>query len=520
MVTVIELASGAWRIFWRDELWWLLVAAALTALLLARMLRTERRALWNTLIFLGLSLVAEFAGAALEAGGAARAGVIVRDAAIVATGLAIIRLTGLAVFRAVLPALGMKTPRIAEDVVLVLAFFAWGMLRLRLAGLDLASLVTTSAVITAVVAFAMQDTLGNVLGGLFLELDRSVSIGDWVKLDDVSGRVAEIRWRHTAIRTRNGETVIVPNSALMKSRFTVIGDPDVEEVRWRRWVWFDIGADEPPARVLAAAEQALAGAEIANVAREPAPSCVLMDFGPGLCRYALRYFLTDPRLDDQTDTAVRTHLLASLQRAGIQLALPQHVEHRIKEGEAREAELRAREVERRVAALRGVELFAFLAADELAALAGRLVPAPFAAGDVITRQGAVAHWLYLLTGGEADVWVAAGDTPRKLVATLGPGTVFGEGGMMTGEPRRATVIARTDVECYRLDKAGFEGIIRSRPAIAEEISRVLAARASGLQETVAAAAAEAAAARERPETLLERIRAFFGIEEPPANARP
>ena len=45
------------------------------------------------------------------------------------------------------------------------------MVRLRYAGLDLGSILATSAVITAVVAFAMQDTLGNILGGLALQLE-------------------------------------------------------------------------------------------------------------------------------------------------------------------------------------------------------------------------------------------------------------------------------------------------------------------------------------------------------------
>jgi CRP-like cAMP-binding protein len=296
----------------------------------------------------------------------------------------------------------------------------------------------------------------------------------------------------------------------MKSRFTVIGNPDAEAVRWRRWIWFDVDTHVPAARVLAAADQALSGAEIPNVAREPAPSCVLTEFGAGHCRYALRYWLTDPQADDPTDTAVRKHLLASLQRAGVSLAIPEYVIHRIKEGEARRAAVHAREVEARTAALRGVELFACLENRELSVLAERLVPAPFAAGDVITRQGAVAHWLYLLTSGEAEVWLDAEGAPRRHVATLGAGTVFGEMGMMTGEPRSATVTAKTDVECYRLDKAGFEDIIRSRPAIAEEVSRVLAARASGLRESLEAARAEAASVQ--PGTLLERVRAFFGLE--------
>ena len=163
-------------------------------------------------------------------------------------------------------------------------------------------------------------------------------------------------------------------------------------------------------------------------------------------------------------------------------------------------------------ALRGVDLFGSLSADELRTLAMHLVHAPFAAGDVITRQGAIAHWLYILLEGEAEVWVDAAGAPRRRVAALAPGSVFGEMGMMTGEPRRATVIAKTNTECYRLDKPGFEEILRARPQIAEAMSRVLAARESGLRQVVEESEAAAAAARLQPESLLRRIRAFFGLE--------
>ena len=439
---------------------------------------------------------------------------LLQGIAVLAVGLGAIRLCGLFLFRALLPAAGLATPRIAEEVSLLLAYVAWAMLRLRLAGMDLAQLVTTSAVITAVVAFAMQDTLGNVLSGLFLELDRSIMIGDWVKLDDLSGRVVEIRWRHTAIRTRNGELAIVPNSALMKARFLVITQAEHGEGRWRRWVWFDVDFDVPPARVIAAARRALLGAEIPNVARDPAPDCVLMELALGQARYALRYWLLDPRHDDGTDSAVRMHLLAALERKGIAPSLPKQMTHEFKETEERDAARRAREVDSRAEVLRGVELFSMLTEEERHRLAAHLVPAPFAAGDVVTRQGMVAHWLYLLAEGEVDIWLeakgeGAGGTRTRL-ATLQPGSVFGEMGMMTGEPRRATVTARSDVQCYRLDKEGFAGVLHARPEIAEGLARVLAKRGAELAQ--AAQQASAAAPQARHEGLVERIRAFFGLE--------
>jgi len=469
----------------------------------------DSAALRRTAIFLALAAAVQF-GVPQLGTSSAEAGSMLLGVAILATGLAIIRLSGLVLFRVLLPLAGAHPPRIAEDIILVAAYVVWGIVRLRVAGMDLGSLVTTSAVVTAVIAFAMQDTLGNVLGGLFLELDDSIAVGDWVRLDDLSGRVEDIRWRHTAIRTRNGDRVIVPNAALMKSRFSVIGNPDVEQVRWRRWVWFDAAFDVPAAKVIAAAEQALSGAEILNVLRDPAPSCVLMEIRGEVCRYALRYWLGDPRPDDGTDSEVRVHVIAALNRAGIAPAVQSYVVHEIKENEKRQIERHAREIESRIAALRAVELFSPLDEREVRLLAEHLVAAPFAPGDAITRQGAVAHWLYLLIEGEADVSVAANGAERRHVATLGPGSMFGEMGMMTGEPRRATITAIGNVSCYRLDKSGFQEILQARPALAEEVSKILGTRATGLAQVIDAA--KAAGAAPAHQSVLLQIRNFFGLD--------
>ena len=123
----------------------------------------------------------------------------------------------------------------------------------------------------------MQDTLGNLLGGIVLQLDGSMREGDWVEIDTVRGRVTDVRWRYTAIETRNRETVYVPNSALMKNRFTVLGSRFDPEPRWRRWVWFTIELGVPATRVSEVLERAVHDAEIPLVASNPAPGVVLMD---------------------------------------------------------------------------------------------------------------------------------------------------------------------------------------------------------------------------------------------------
>ncbi len=435
------------------------------------------------------------------------------EISMIGVGIALIRFFGLFAFRVVLPRLHLNAPRILEDITVFVCYGVWLIIRLRLMGLDLSHIVATSAVITAIVAFSMQDTLGNILGGLAVHLDHSVEIGDWLVMDGISGKVTDIRWRYTKIITRNGEKVVVPNSLLMKNRFSVVGSSASSGNAWRRWVWFNVGVDHAPGRVRDIVENTVRGAQIANVARDPAPNVVIMEFGSGYLRYALRYWLTEPALDDPTDSEVRHHVFNALMRNGMSLALPEEVRHMVKENQSHDDLLAQRELQRRIAALANVDLFRDLTDSERQTLAAHLTHSPFARGDVITRQGATAHWLYIIVSGQADVWLEGEGGERRLLSQLHDGDVFGEMGLMTGEPRRATVTAASDVECYRLDKVGLAAVMQGRPAIAEEISRVLSERDTELQKLRHELEASALARRDHAprESVLERIREFFKL---------
>jgi small-conductance mechanosensitive channel/CRP-like cAMP-binding protein len=496
---------------WREDMPWFGGAVLLAALLLRRRLPGGREAVRPTLLMLSVWVLIEVVATAFALRAQPRIAAALHQLAVLGFGLVTIRLAGLAVFRLVLPRLRLQMPRIVEDLAVIGGYAVWTLARLSNAGVDLGSLVTTSALITAVVAFAMQDTLGNILGGLALQLDDSIEIGDWLRLDDVSGQVVQIQWRFTALRTRNGDKVVIPNGQLMKGKFSVI--PPAEEpggATLRRWVWFNVDYDAHPSSVIAAAEHAVIDATIRNVAKRPPPSCVAMEFAPGSIRYALRYWLQDPRDDDSTDSVVRIHLLAKLQRKGWRIALPDQAVHLVHDSAPERKAAWERELERRVKALAGVELFAPLDDAERLRIAERLVHAPFATGDVMTRQGAVAHWLYILVSGEVDVLREIEGGEQQLLNRLPAGSFFGEMGMLTGSPRSATVVAATDAECYRLDKAGFEDVLRRRPELAEHISRVLEQR----QRDNESRRGDTRAAGDRGGRgvqILEKIRGFFGL---------
>lgn len=470
-VTAASFAS-ALQAAWHPAYPGTLLLVALLMLLLIRAAQpTVQHLLRTTLIFTALFGLLLLSTGIVSWMGNDETALLLDGLATLILGLLAIRLGGLTLFRVLLPAVRLQPPRILEDILIVIGYLVWGLIRLRYAGLDLGSLVATSAVITGIIAFSMQDTLGNILGGIALQLDDSIHIGDWIKADDVSGQVVEVHWRHTAVRTRNGEVVVMPNSLLMKSKFSVVSSED--SPLWRRWVYFPVSMDAPPQRVVTAIEKAICDADIPRVSREPAPNCVLMDFKDGVGVYALRYWLTDALYDDPTDSRVRTHVYAALQRQGWR-PVPGTLNVRLtNEDDIRANRELAHELAIRRKNLARIKLFSHLSEEELTHLAESLTFAQFVKGDVMTRQGALAHWLYVLIDGEADVWYEAEGQTRRHLTTLSSGKVFGERGMMTGEPRRATVTARTDAECYRIDKKNFEQIMQARPELAEDFARLM-----------------------------------------------
>ena len=423
-------------------------------------------------------------------------------------GVLLIRIVGIALFRILMPALKLGQPRILHELVFLLACTAWALVRLRSAGLNLGGIVTTSAAITAIVAFSMQETLGNILGGLALQLDKSFHIGDWVLVEDVRGKVVEVHWRHTALLTPNGEIVVLPNSMLMKSKVTVISSIDYPSAR--RAIKFSTYDRVPPQDVIAAVEKALRDASLPHVAHQPPPDCVVTDFAGGSTQFAVRYWLTDQQHDAPTDSSVRLHIYSALRRHEVMLARPMLDVQVDADTDTRSATLRENEIDRRVDILANLPFFAGLRLEELRSVSASLRVTPFVRDDVMTRQGAVAHWLYVLTLGEADVWYESDDGQRHFIATLKAGEMFGEMGMMTGEARSATVTARTDAECFRIDKASFETVLRARPELADELARIVSARHAGLE---AARVAYGARQDDDHVGVLVRIRRFFKLPQ-------
>jgi CRP-like cAMP-binding protein len=129
-------------------------------------------------------------------------------------------------------------------------------------------------------------------------------------------------------------------------------------------------------------------------------------------------------------------------------------------------------------------------------------------GEVVLRQGDPGDSLYVVRSGSVAVQLGSLGA-RKEVATLSAGQFFGEMSLMTGESRAATVVAKSDCECYVVDKQAFQAILEERPELANVISDILSRR----QVAFDGATADAALANQtvQKNQLRSKIAAFFGI---------
>jgi len=450
------------------------------------------------------------------------AGTALHGAALLIGGVAAVNLLAALLFGVGVDLFRPQTPRILRDLCVAMGYLGVVFWLLSRAGLTLSSLVTTSAVITAVIAFALQDTLGNIMGGLALQLEGTIRVGDWIRVDKTEGKVKELRWRHTAIETRNWDTVVIPNSVLMKAEVTVLGRRSDQPVQHRQWVYFNVDFRVAPPEVISAVNDALQSIEIEGIAAEPKAHCIVTEFKESYIQYAVRYWLTDLAQDDPTNSRVRHRILFALKRAGIAPSIPAQAVFVTEETEEHQGLHQEKEINARVKALQGVELFHTLDHDEVRMLAERLRFAPFVHGEAMTRQGAEAHSLYVITRGSGEVFITE-DGLRRTVATLHSGDFFGEIALLTGVRRTATVIALEDTDCYRLDQEGVHDLLHSRPEIAEHISLVLARRQVELdavrQNLDADARAQMMAKAQKD--FFARISLFFGLGSAPAKtAKP
>jgi small-conductance mechanosensitive channel/CRP-like cAMP-binding protein len=407
--------------------------------------------------------------------------------------------------------LAKPMPRIVRDILQGLVYVGMAGIVLREIGVDAGALLTTSALLTAIIGLSLQETLGNLFAGLAIQAQAPFEVGDWISIDPdprLSGRVIEINWRATTVLTSAQIELIIPNGVLAKSTIRNFTKPTTTS---RREVVVQGPYEIPPQLV----EEALLSAvgDVDGVLASPSPVAQTRNFGESGIDYRLTYFVDDFFEGDRIDSEVRRRIWYTFQRAGISIPFPVRMVHMhtvTKEARTEETKL---ETARRKASLLRVDFLRLLPEESLDKLASLSRTLPFMPAEAIIRQGDPGSALYIVQRGEVAVCVSRSETQSVAeLARLGPGEFFGEMSLMTGEKRGATVRAFTECELVEVNKEAFQAVIASDPRLVEPITKVLANRQLAIEENLTARAKRSRTeADETSDGLLDRIRQFFQL---------
>jgi small-conductance mechanosensitive channel/CRP-like cAMP-binding protein len=355
-------------------------------------------------------------------------------------------------------------------------------------------LLTTSAVSAVVLGFALQDTLGNAFAGLAIQSEKPFHVGQWVKVADYEGRVTEVTWRATKLRTKAGNFVVLPNNVVSKEAIINYSEPALPVM-----LEVLVGATYTvaPNQVKAAILEAMRHST--RVLPAPAPDVLLQAFDASAITYKARFWIDDFEHDELARDNVRTAIYYAFQRHRIEIPWPIQIEYS-REWKEPEPHEQADRIER---VLSRVDLFAEVPSDfrrELALAADHVV---YGTGETIVRQGDPGQSMFVVAEGVVSVVLGPA---RNEVARIEAGGHFGEMSLLTGEPRTATVLAMGDVEVIELNADLFRRLAEADPHVIERIAESAAARQSGL---AAARSASLGTVSADTGTLMARMKKFL-----------
>ena len=352
---------------------------------------------------------------------------------------------------------------------------------------DVSTALASTALLTAVVGFALQGVLGNLLAGMSMHIVRSTVPGDWVAVGEIEGEVLETNWREARLQTVGGHRLVVPNSKIAESVIHNMTHPDP-----LRRVSVSIGASysDAPADVIAALEAS--ALSVPEVLREPRPSAILtayLDYG---INYELRFWTNRYYDRARLISDVQCRIWYHFKRCGIEIPFPMGDkflnEFMEVVGRQRGTLPPDKEQERNLEALRQSDFYRTLLLDEAGApLVGReaLVPAVqamrrvrYMGGETLFTQGEEGDAAYVLVRGtvEGRVEFEADVAPHTFSAKTG--ALLGEMSLVTGMPRTATLRVAEESELLEISKAAFVKLLSLRPDLPAKLAELVAQRAA------------------------------------------
>ncbi len=205
--------------------------------------------------------------------------------------------------------------KVAANALRVLLLVMGTLVALSSLGFDLTALSVLGGALGVGIGFGLQKLAANYVSGFVILLERSLRIGDFVRVDGFEGRVTDIKTRYTLVRAGNGSESVVPNELLLTQR---VENLSLESRHLLQTCTFWVGLENDVERVQALLVQAALGVQW--VLPQPEPMALLAEVAPQGLKFNLSFWMEDPANGQAlTRSRVNVAALSALRSADVVL---------------------------------------------------------------------------------------------------------------------------------------------------------------------------------------------------------
>ncbi len=190
------------------------------------------------------------------------------------------------------------------------------------AGIDITILITASAALFVGLGLALQELFQDIIGGIFIILDKSLRVGDIVEVDNRVGKVFEIKLRTTRAITRDDKVIIIPNHKFISD---IVYNYTQNHKTTREDVTIGVAYGSDVQLVTKILEEVVQNQR--GVLKNPKPFVLFEDFGDSALLFSLNFFISDSFTDPRIKSEIRYKIDAEFRKNNVVIPFPQRDVH-------------------------------------------------------------------------------------------------------------------------------------------------------------------------------------------------
>jgi small-conductance mechanosensitive channel len=214
--------------------------------------------------------------------------------------------------------LHIQIPPLLRQVAIGVVYLTVGLVIVgHVSGMDITPLLATGSVVSLVLGLALQQPLSNLFAGLILHFDRPFLPDDWILVGNREGRIIDMGWRSTRLRTLSGDIVVLPNNTLLSAEIQNFSQPTHATARLVELI---VAPSVPPHELTRWVQEEVL--KIQGMIPEPPPRVWLTRLEPTFHRYTIKLWVENFAIHDELESDFLKAMWYRLQLEGFPLALP------------------------------------------------------------------------------------------------------------------------------------------------------------------------------------------------------